>query len=159
VSFQELSRVLAEERVALEHLFFRLEELKLFALSGQPQWLAMATRELEDSFEVLERLEERRRLALAAACAEANLGAEKKLRDLIEIAPYPWNEVLASHREPLVGLLEKIRDTSLEARQVLAQRIEVARMALSALGSVPESSYSPSPSQHKKASMLVDDTI
>ncbi|MGH9103897.1 MAG: flagellar export chaperone FlgN [Acidimicrobiales bacterium] len=139
----ELSKVLSTERQALECLLFKLEEVQLIASAGRHEWLASATEELRSSLVEVHRQEELRQAAVAAAAASLGLAAGITLGELADAAPEPWDEVLRAHRGPLIEVMERIQRISLEGRQVIARRLEVAESALSMLGELPLSGYDP----------------
>jgi hypothetical protein len=101
-ALREVSDVLWRERRLLELLEFKLEEERLLAEAGRVRWLARATREVAAVRSELRQAELARALVVQAAAAELGVPAGITLKHLAQVAPEPWDGILARHRHALL---------------------------------------------------------
>lgn len=140
----ELSALLWKERELLELLHFKLEEEHLLLVSGKSQWIALATREIENILEKVHAASLARALAAAHVAESWGINGDSPLTDIIEAAPAgPWHDILAAH---LVALREttteigRLRDAN---AQYLRAAYRSTQETLANLGS-DSSLYGPS---------------
>lgn len=141
MSFDELSTRLWRERCVLELLRFKLAEEHLILASGHHAWLDRATAEVEQVVEMLELADAEREQAVAAVGTELSLGTTPTLAQLVTVAPEPWSEILAGHRQSMIEHFEEIEKISAANREILAQRMASTADALAYLGVQPAIAY------------------
>ncbi|MEJ5914254.1 flagellar export chaperone FlgN [Pseudokineococcus sp. 1T1Z-3] len=168
----ELSNVLWREREVLELLLFKLEEEQLVLTSGRTRWLAHATREVEVVLEQVRAAELERALHVDAVAAEHGAPAGAGLRQLADVVPSPWDEVLGSHRDAFLVLTTEIGATAQANRDVLSAGSRALDVALASVGEpreqplVPVQTYGPRGGRRSGASdpgarpaRLVDESL
>lgn len=129
MSANELSAVLWHERELLETLLFKLDTQQLLLATGRVRWLPLATRELEQIAERLQRSGVARAVDSSGLAAEWGIDEQAGLRELATAAPTEaWREVFESHLTALTRLTDEI----------VALRDENARMLRSASQSTQE---------------------
>jgi hypothetical protein len=102
---EELARVLAGERRALELLLFKLKEAQHLLAEGDDRFYAWASAELDRVVALVREAELQR----------AMVGRDDSLADIAATAPAPYGTILDEHRAVLRALLteiEEVRDTS-----------------------------------------------
>ena len=114
----------------MELLRFKLAEEHLILASGHHAWLDRATAEVEQVVEMLELADSEREEAVAALGEELWLGTTPTLAQLVTVAPEPWSEILAGHRQSMVEHFEEIEKISAANREILAQRMASTADAL-----------------------------
>ncbi len=132
----ELSNVLWREREVLELLLFKLEEEQLVLASGRTRWLPHATREVEVVLDQVRAAELERAVHVEAVAAEVGAPAGAGLRQLSDVAPAPWDEVLSGHRDAFLVLTADISATAQANRDVLSSGRRALDDALASLGDV-----------------------
>jgi hypothetical protein len=136
MSLSEVSNILWRERQLLELLVFKLEEEQLVLASGRTRWLSHATREVETILGEIKRVELERAMAAAGAVGELGLSDSPSLRELVAIAPMPWNGIFHEHRRALLTLAQEIEATTKSNREMSQRCQRAAREALAAPGNV-----------------------
>jgi hypothetical protein len=116
MSLSEVSNILWRERLLLDLLTFKLEEEQLVLASGRTRWLSRASREVESILEEFKRVELERAMASAGAISEFGLADAPTLRELVAIAPPPWDSILSEHRRALVMLSQGIEAITQSSR-------------------------------------------
>ncbi|WP_308116631.1 flagellar export chaperone FlgN [Occultella gossypii] len=130
---QELSAAIWHQRNLLELLLFKLTEEQLLLTAGRTDWLANATREVE---QVVERLYESglaRDVEAAGVAGQWGAADGSSLRELIQHAPPPWDEVLSEHLTALTTLTTRIRDLRDANAQFLRAGLRAAQETLAGL--------------------------
>jgi flagellar biosynthesis/type III secretory pathway chaperone len=112
VDFQHLSTLLWREQELLDLLLFKAEEKQYLILSGKTRWLARIAHEIEVVLDQLRVLEVERAAATEAIAVRLGTGANPSLRQLAEVAPAPWNDLLTRHHEALLVLVNDLRSLS-----------------------------------------------
>ncbi|TDE94742.1 flagellar protein FlgN [Occultella glacieicola] len=130
---QELSAAIWHQRNLLELLLFKLTEEQLLLTAGRTDWLANATREVE---QVVERLYESglaRDVEAAGVAGRWGAADGASLRELIQHAPSPWDEVLTEHLTALTSLTARIRDLRDANAQFLRTGLRATQETLAGL--------------------------
>lgn len=131
MDFAYLSRLLWRERELLDTLLFKLHEQNLLLVSGDPEWLPRASREIEIVLERVAEVELERAVEFDRAAASLGLAPDPSLRDLAASAPEPWGYVLEEHHAAFVLLATRIQQSAESNREltVAAQRATEAVLA------------------------------
>jgi nucleotidyltransferase/DNA polymerase involved in DNA repair len=131
MDFAYLSRLLWRERELLDTLLFKLHEQNLLLVSGDPEWLPRASREIEIVLERVAEVELERAVAFDRAAVGLGLAPDPSLRDLAACAPEPWGYVLEEHHAAFVQLATRIQQSAESNREltVAAQRATEAVLA------------------------------
>lgn len=108
MSLSEVSAALLREQSLLEMLLFKLEEEHLLLSAGRTRWLAAATREVEAVLEEIRRCGLLRAALVEGAAPGLGLGQNPSLRELAEVAPVPWDELLVHHRASFLEITDEI---------------------------------------------------
>ena len=141
MSLSEVSNVLWRERQLVDLLVFKLEAEHFVLASGETRWLTHATREVETIVEEIKRVELERAMAVASLAGELCMPDTPSLREMVAIAPPPWDGIFAGHRNALWLLAREI-DAITESNQDLLERGEVAvREALASRGEININAY------------------
>ena len=117
--YQHLSTMLWREQELLDLLLFKAEEKQYLILTGKSRWLARIAHEIEVVLDQLRTLEVERAAATEALASRSGLGANPSLRQLAEVAPAPWNDLLAKHHESLLVLVTDLRSLSDANRELI----------------------------------------
>jgi len=125
MSLSEVSNILWRERQLVDLLVFKLEEEHFVLASERTRWLAHATREVESIVEEIKRVELERAMAVAGSAGELCLPDAPSLREMVAIAPPPWDGIFAAHRNALLRLARET-DAITESNRDLLERGEVA---------------------------------
>ena len=133
----EVSTVLWHARELLEQLLFKLEEEQLLLTAGRTRWLPHATREVELVLEQIRAAEIMRAAEVDAAAAALGLRPGPSLRELAEVAPEPWGELLHGHREAFLALTQEISQLAQANRDVLSAGQRATQEALRTLADDP----------------------
>jgi hypothetical protein len=125
MSLSEVSKILWRERQLVDLLMFKLEEEHFVLASERTRWLAHATREVESIIEEIKRVELERAMAVAGSAGELCMPDAPSLREMVAIAPPPWDGIFAAHRSALLLLASKI-DAITESNRDLLERGQIA---------------------------------
>ncbi len=135
---EELLAGLAEEQKALEHLLFKLREQNLVLSSGEHRWLAACTAEVESAVAALTAAGERRQAVAAAVHAAHGLAPGASLRSLAErVSDELTCQQLHQRQRSLRDVLDQVRRSSRQNREMLAHGLAATNDALALLGTVP----------------------
>jgi hypothetical protein len=115
--FTTLSSTLWRLREVLDQLLFKVFETQLVMRSGQPKWLAKASRELDSALQEVRHVEVLRAVETVSIADQLGLPPDVSLRAVAEGAPSPWDEIFREHREALRKLSEEIQSTTAEVRK------------------------------------------
>lgn len=157
----ELSALLWKERELLELLHFKLEEEHLLLVSGKSQWIALATREIENILEKVHAAGLSRALEASQLASNWGLDAASPLSKIIEAAPPgPWNEILTAHLTALrdtTAEITRLRDTN---EQFLRAAYRSTQETLATLGE-DTSLYGPSggSASHGSGAHIIDTNL
>jgi hypothetical protein len=143
MSLTEVSSILWRERELLELLLFKLEEEQLLLAAGRTRWLGHATREVEMVLEELRRAELGRAVEVDALASDLGLPSNPSLRELAELAPAPWNDILREHRNAFLIIAQEITALAKTNRELLSAGYRAARETLMSLGEPEVQTYSP----------------
>ena len=155
----ELGHVLWRQRDLILRLIYRLEVQRLVLASGQTQWIALATEDVDDAIEDVQRQEVVRAALVEDLARPLGTAADASLRELIEAAPTPWDLVLAEHHTEFLRLANDAEEAARNNRDLLQQGLGDVRDLLESYGSPPESAYGARPSGSSNGptnSVLVD---
>ncbi|MEX5720728.1 flagellar protein FlgN [Geodermatophilus maliterrae] len=119
VDFQHLSTLLWREQELLDLLLFKAEEKQYLILSGKTRWLARIAHEIEVVLDQLRTLEVERAAVTESLATRLGVGVDPSLRQLAEVAPAPWNDLLARHHEALLVLVTDLRSLSDANRELI----------------------------------------
>ena len=137
----ELGHVLWRQRDLILRLIYRLEVQRLVLASGQTQWIALATEDVDDAIEDVQRQEVVRAALVEDLARPLGTPADASLRELIEAAPTPWDLVLAEHHTEFLRLANEAEEAARNNRDILQQGLVDVRDLLESYGSSPESAY------------------
>ncbi|HLT83400.1 MAG TPA: hypothetical protein VKZ83_04120 [Phototrophicaceae bacterium] len=105
-----LSDFLWHERDVLELLLHRLESERALLETGRSARVPLASREVDAALEALRTVELARTAEAAGATQVLGLPADAPLRAIAELAPAPWGEIFAQHRDALRELVAAITE-------------------------------------------------
>ncbi len=114
-----LSHTLLRERRLLELLTYRLETQHHLLASGQPRFISIAAREIEDVLDELGHTELERAVQVSGIAERLGLHDEPSLTEIVDQAPEPWREILAEHRDALRVAADEVDRLTLENRSLL----------------------------------------
>jgi hypothetical protein len=134
MGLREVSTILWRERHLLELLLFKLEEEQLLLAAGRNRWLARATREVEMVLEEIKHTELERAVEVERIAPELGLPSNASLRQLAEVAPPPWQEILTDHRQIFLSLTEEVSDLVQANRELLARGQRAVREVMASIG-------------------------
>ncbi|HXW33958.1 MAG TPA: flagellar protein FlgN [Acidimicrobiales bacterium] len=143
MGLDDLSVCLWEQRAALEHLAFRLEEELLVLAAGRHRWLSRTLSEVNEAYAALDASEQRRAEAAKALAAELGLPPHATLSNLADATGAEEGETLRRHRTTLRQLLETVQELTERASELLARNLSATADALAMLGIPPTSGYRP----------------
>lgn len=123
----ELSHILWRLRELTSLLVYRLEVQQLVLLSGRVRWVNIATEDVDAVIEAIRREEEVRTELLTQLAPRLGTTAEATLRDLCELAPSPWDVVLAEHQAEFLTLAAEAEDAARDNRELLHQGLNDVR--------------------------------
>ena len=124
------------ERDQLEDLLFKLTEVQLIVASGSTRWLNKADDEARRALESLHDTEVVRAVAVEELISQCGVESNTTLRELIAIAPSPWDSLLADHCEALRELALGIDAAANENRRRLQLGLDTTREALERVQSI-----------------------
>jgi len=124
-----LSHTLLRERRLLELLTYRLETQHHLLASGQPRFISLAAREIEDVLDELGHTELERAVQVSGLAERLGLPDEPSLSEIVEQAPAPWRDILAEHRDALRVAADEVDELTAANRALL----EAAYLASAAL--------------------------
>jgi hypothetical protein len=134
MGLREVSTILWRERHLLELLLFKLEEEQLLLAAGRNRWLPRATREVEMVLEEIRHTELERAVEVERIAPELGLPANASLRQLGEVAPPPWQGMLAEHRQAFLSLTEEVSGLVQANRELLARGQRAVREVMASIG-------------------------
>ncbi len=137
----ELGHVLWRQRDLILRLIYRLEVQRLVLASGRSQWIALATEDVDDAIEDVQRQEVVRAALVDDLARPLGTRPDASLRELIEAAPAPWDLVLAEHHTEFLRLANDAEEAARNNRDILQQGLVDVRDLLESYGSSPESAY------------------
>ena len=143
MSLTEVSSILWRERELLDLLLFKLEEEQLLLAAGRIRWLAHATREVEMVLAEMKRAELGRAVEVEAVAASLGLPSGVSLRELAEVAPPPWDNILREHRSAFLKATEEISALAKHNKDLLAAGYHSARQSLLSLSEPEVTTYAP----------------
>jgi hypothetical protein len=126
------------ERDLLEQLLFKLTEVQLVVGSGSTRWLNKADDEARHALVALQDTEVARAVAVEDLIRRCNVGSDSTLRELIAIAPAPWDSLLSDHCDELRNLALSIDAAANENRRRLQLGLDTTREALERVTSIRE---------------------
>jgi hypothetical protein len=129
-AWADLTTVLWAERGLLEHLLFKLSEVQLVAASGSTMWLSRADDEVRAALAVLQDTELARAAEVEQLTRQCSEGADITLRELIGIAPPPWDALLSDHCDALRELTLRIDAAANDNRRRLQVGLDATRETL-----------------------------
>ncbi|MGY2002214.1 flagellar protein FlgN [Blastococcus sp. SYSU DS1024] len=119
VDYQHLSTLLWREQELLDLLLFKAEEKQYLILTGKTRWLARIAHEIEVILDQLRTLEVERSAATEAIAGTLGLESNPSLRQVADVAPAPWNDLLTQHHEALLVLITDLRSLSDANRELI----------------------------------------
>jgi FlgN protein len=124
------------ERDLLEQLLFKLTEVQLVVGSGSTRWLNKADDEARHALVALQDTEVARAVAVEDLIRRCNVGSDSTLRELIAIAPAPWDSLLTDHCDELRNLALSIDAAANENRRRLQLGLDTTRETLERVTSI-----------------------
>ncbi len=118
-AFDALAELLWTERELLEQLLFKLVTEHLVISSGRTRWLPLVDDEVKGAIERLREHEMARSIESDSLAARYEIAPDATLRMLIELAPAPWDELLAEQRDVLRRLAGEVDALAAENRRLL----------------------------------------
>ncbi len=143
MSLTEVSSILWRERELLDLLLFKLEEESLLLAAGRTRWLAHATREVEMVLAEMKRAELGRAVEVEGVAVSLGLAPGVSLRELAEVAPAPWGDILREHRNAFLAATTEITALARANKDLLAAGYRSARDSLSSLSQPEVKTYAP----------------
>lgn len=156
MSLSEISTALMREQSLLEMLLFKLEEEHLLLSTGRTRWLAAATREIEAVLEEIRRCGLLRAALVEGAAPGLGLGQNPSLRELAEVAPVPWDDLLAHHRLAFLEIADEISAQASANKQLVHRGASATRDLLERVSRERSTGRSGSRSEN---SFLVDQAM
>jgi hypothetical protein len=141
MGLDELSVCLWEQRAALEHLAFRLEEELLVLAAGRHRWLTRTLAEVTEAFTAVDAAEGRRAGAARTVAEELGLAPDATLAMLADAAGGEQGDTLRRHRATLRQLVETVQGLTDRASELLARNLAATADALALLGVTSTPSY------------------
>lgn len=126
------------ERELLEQLLFKLTEVQLVVGSGSTRWLNKADDEARHALVALQDTEVARAIAVEDLIRRCGAGSDSTLRELIAIAPAPWDSLLIDHCDELRNLALSIDAAANENRRRLQLGLDTTRETLERVTSIRE---------------------
>jgi hypothetical protein len=123
----ELSHVLWRLRELTSLLVYRLEVQQLVLLSGRVRWVDIATEDVDAVIDAVRREEAVRAALLERLAPRLGTSPDATLRDLCELAPSPWDVVLADHQREFLTLAAEAEDAARDNRELLHQGLADVR--------------------------------
>lgn len=114
-----LASLLWNQRDALDALLYRLVQQRVLLAAGETRWLHRADTELAAAVEAMRAGEILRAAEFDRFVAALGLCADTTLGELAELAPAPWDQVLADHRLVLRALVAEVEAATVEVRALL----------------------------------------
>lgn len=154
----ELGHILWQQRDLVLALIYRLEVQQLVLASGRTQWIARSTEDVDQAIEDIRRQEVARSGLVEDLAGLLGTPPDASLRELVDVAPEPWDAILAEHHTEFLRLANQAEDAARSNRDVLDQGLADVRDLLESYGSTPVSSYGAHASRPTApaASVLVD---
>jgi hypothetical protein len=134
MGLREVSAILWRERHLLELLLFKLDEEQLVLAAGRTRWLPRATREVEMVLEEIRQTELERAVEVSRVAVDLKLPAGASLRQLADVAPDPWHDMLLEHRHAFLTLTDEITALVQSNRELLARGQKAVRDVLASIG-------------------------
>lgn len=129
---------LGEEQDALGRLLFKLREQHLILTSGEHRWLEPSTSEVETAVRQLTEVGQRREQVAARVHAAHGLPAGSTLSALAErVSDELVCQRIHQRQRSLRDILDQVRRSSRQNRQLLASGLAATNDALAVLGAVP----------------------
>jgi|KBSSwiStaDraftv2_1062776.scaffolds.fasta_scaffold105558_3 hypothetical protein len=152
-----VASLLWTERDALETLLYRLVQERLLLAAGETRWLYRADAEVADVVAMLQGAEVLRAAELDELILEWGLPYDTTLFQLTELAPSPWDQVLADHRLVLRALMTEVQAATAEVRALLNAGANAIRETLDLL-TLTTTTYTAagSASEHSFGGLLLD---
>jgi hypothetical protein len=113
----------------LELLTYRLETQHHLLASGQPRFISLAAREIEDVLDELGHTELERAVQVSGLAERLGLPDEPSLSEIVSQAPPPWRDILAEHRDTLRIAADEV-DRLTTANRSLLEEAYLASAAL-----------------------------
>jgi len=134
----ELLACLADEEVALEGLLFKLREQHLVLASGEHRWLERTTAEVIAALDLLDAAGHRREAPAAALNVALGLPGDSKLGVVADtVSDEATCQRIIQRRQSLRNVLDQVRRTSRQNKELLASNLAATGDALSVLGMTP----------------------
>ena len=130
MGLDELGTALWRQRELLETLLFKLEEEELIIAHGRPQWVSRAVREVELVLENIQKVELARSIEAETAAAALGLNPDASLREIAEVAPAPWDDMMHNHHAALSELAAQIATRTHSNQELLEQTLRSTQQAL-----------------------------
>lgn len=130
MGLSEVSNILWRERQLLQLLLFKLDTEQLVLANGHTRFLADATREVELVINELREAEVLRAIAVASLAEELQLSEEPSLKEIVDAAPPPWDNIFEEHRKAFLNDTQEVAAMSQTNRDLLASGHKAARDAL-----------------------------
>ncbi len=130
MDLQHLSTLLWREQELLDLLLFKAEEKQYLIISGKNRWLPRIAHEIEVVLEQLRTLEVERGAVTEVIAATLGLEPNPSLRTIAEHVPAPWDDLLISHHEQLLGLVTQLRGLSDANRELITSGLAAIDDAL-----------------------------
>lgn len=158
MGLDDLSVCLWEQRAALEHLAFRLEEELLVLAAGRHRWLTKALAEVTEAFAAVDAVEGRRAEAAGQVAIELGLEPGATLAALADATGGEDGETLRRHRTVLRQLIDTVQSLTERTSELLARNITATADALALLGVTPTPAYQAggAPAPARAGAWLVD---
>jgi hypothetical protein len=136
-AFAGVATLLWSEREVLENLLHRLVAQQLILRAGQLRWLANADGDVRTALERVHEYDLLRALEVADLTERLAVPEQTSLRELAQLAPRPWKDLLTDHRTALRALQAEITATTAENRRLLQAGADAAYETLSGVGDAP----------------------
>jgi hypothetical protein len=128
--FGTLCQTLWREQRLLDLLLYRMEVQHLVLASGNARWVDQAADDVESTIDVLREEELVRATQVARVAERLGLDSSASLRELVDVAPEPWKEILRDHQRGFLELVDQIDATSKTNRELIRRSLQLTREML-----------------------------
>lgn len=156
----DLSESLWRTRELLESLSYRIEVQRALVETGRSSWLARSTRDVDELITTVRSAELTRAVDLVPLTELLGVAPEATLREIADVVPAPWDQVLAEHRHALSELTGRLTEAALANKELLASSAQAIDEALARFrGSATGSTYTATGTRDREsASRFFDET-
>lgn len=131
--FDELSRLLWDQRQLIDLLLYKLEVEQLVLAAGRTRWIDQSAREVGAVLDELREVDLIRASCTTAVAGQLGLPPEPTLREICDAAQEPWAEIFRDHLGMLVTSIGNLEELAEANRELLARGLHDTQTFLSSL--------------------------